>query len=197
MPRISAQYDIKDVAQKLILQSGTYTLSKLGNERVKYTIDSVLEDFSGGIELTDDVEITVSGYMMFVSDKTFVPIEISTDNTGVVFGPFPSESEVLEAKIDANSSQMADLAKMQFKKENTFVLIGDSLTAINGMGDYIVTETANGIDYYEFSGNGFFSWANILLKQKMKMLMNLGVGGERTDEILSRITQIDAYSADE
>lgn len=67
-------------------------------------------------------------------------------------------------------------------KANTIVLDGDSIAELNGRGDYQIVQNK----LYSLRSQGFFSWGNVLLNQRFKLLKNLGVGGDRTDNLLSR-----------
>lgn len=81
-------------------------------------------------------------------------------------------------KLKRKTSRLATIPK------NTVVLLGDSITALNGNGDDRLTV---GINEYHMNAKGYFTWANALLGQKFKMLYNAGISGNTTTQMLARI----------
>lgn len=73
----------------------------------------------------------------------------------------------------------ANLSKV--KPGNTIVLFGDSITAYNG-GPTIASPTS----YWD--SKGFFTWGNILLGGRLKILSNAGIAGDHTYQMLARIS---------
>ena len=67
---------------------------------------------------------------------------------------------------------------------NTIALIGDSITNLNGKGDDI---SSNGPTEYWVSALGYFSWANMLLNQRLKLVKQAGVTGNTTTQMLARL----------
>ena len=72
-------------------------------------------------------------------------------------------------------------AKVYPGDANTCVVLGDSITMYNSTSQslYDVTRLAD---------TGYFNWANYLLGQKLTLLHNGGIAGDRTDQILARVT---------
>ncbi|MFA9238302.1 MAG: SGNH/GDSL hydrolase family protein [Candidatus Paceibacteria bacterium] len=69
--------------------------------------------------------------------------------------------------------------------QNTVVIDGDSIAAMNGY----VANPDGGI---ATDSGGFVAWANIKLNNKLHIIANHGVSGERTDQLLARLqTSID------
>lgn len=66
--------------------------------------------------------------------------------------------------------------------EQTIVLIGDSITALNGGGPAQLDDILT----YHQSARGFWTWANYYLGQRFWMIANKGVGGEDSSDILAR-----------
>lgn len=64
---------------------------------------------------------------------------------------------------------------------NTIVLLGDSNCQINS------SETPGSTAWY-YSDRGFFTWTNILLGQRLNILKNAGVGGQKAKLIVARIS---------
>lgn len=67
----------------------------------------------------------------------------------------------------------------RLSRQNTVVIVGSSTTAMN----WNETSTLKAND-----DRGYWTWAAARLGQRFKLLKNAGVGGERTDQILSRIS---------
>lgn len=140
MPKLTAHYNIHKSPSKLELQSGTYTLSKLGNEGIAYTVDGSLLDYDSGTPLTDDIEVTVSEYIYFVSNKNYVPIEIGTDDLSVVFGNFPTYEEAQDQRTEENSTQIKHLTNV-FKNDEPFINYSTVLDQ-----NIVIGEEAKGVD---------------------------------------------------
>lgn len=71
--------------------------------------------------------------------------------------------------------------------KNTVVLLGDSITYMNGSGK---TESHTWLD-------GFFDWGNALIGQSFKCVYNAGHSGYRTDELIPYLkTEVYANSSD-
>jgi lysophospholipase L1-like esterase len=77
-------------------------------------------------------------------------------------------------------SQINRFSKYSTKRPNTIVLLGDSITANNGSGDFMTTGTS-----FYFSDFGYFTWANVLLGQRLRVLDIVGLSGSTTEEILA------------
>lgn len=70
------------------------------------------------------------------------------------------------------------------------VIFGDSLTDVCGG-----TQLDGSIESY--FANGYFSWANTFLKQKLDLIVNAGVSGNNTTQMLARISaDVIAYTPD-
>lgn len=63
---------------------------------------------------------------------------------------------------------------------NRVVLLGDSITNQNSGPGTAIPNTTNGL--------GFFTWANIRLGGRMVLVRNAGVGGDRADQMLARLS---------
>jgi len=69
-------------------------------------------------------------------------------------------------------------------ERGTAVLFGDSITHRNGPGAFPnAGETAT----YHWS-KGYFSWANLLLGKRLRLVKNAGIGGDTTTMMLARIS---------
>lgn len=66
------------------------------------------------------------------------------------------------------------LNKIRFSK-NSIVLLGDSITALNGYTDSGTSIRAQ--------SEGYFNWCNIFMNQTFNVVMNSGHSSKRTDEI--------------
>ncbi len=77
--------------------------------------------------------------------------------------------------------EIGETLQLSSRNDNTITLLGDSITAQNviSIGDYD-----------SLGGRGYFTWANIAMKKPFQNPVVEGVGGERTDEILDRVTDV-------
>ena len=112
MPKITAEYNSELKVNKLLMQAATYTIDAQGENNIKYAVDTTLTgyDDSNGILLSAETEITVSAYITFVSDKGYMLLNISTEDTGIVFGTVQTKEEKTEEDIANLASQTADIA---------------------------------------------------------------------------------------
>ncbi len=74
---------------------------------------------------------------------------------------------------------------MVTKLGTTCVVFGDSFTARNKGAT-----TSRDLDW------GYFNWAQFLMGSPFTLLYNAGVSGNRTDQMLARMTDVTAYSPD-
>lgn len=82
---------------------------------------------------------------------------------------------------DIIARALANNARNFSSPQNTIVLLGDSITNQNNVNQHL-------------SDRGYFTWANILLGQAFKVLYNAGIGGQRTDQFLTRlVSDVFAY----
>lgn len=73
------------------------------------------------------------------------------------------------------------------------MLFGDSITALNGAGDDEISGSPN---FYCLSAFGYFTWGNVLLGQRFKMIKNSGISGNTTSQMLARMqTDVLNYTA--
>ena len=91
-----------------------------------------------------------------------------------------------------NTAQLEQIAKKIKIMKNTIVLIGDSITLRNGYGSEKITDISSSNWLYD--GEGWFSWGNVMLRHRLNMLANLGIGGETSAQILARISSVVAYN---
>jgi lysophospholipase L1-like esterase len=119
-----------------------------------------------------------------MSDKQEYEYITSYDGANWTTGWKPSDN----MQLDAINKQLLNIANgmnnIPTYARNTVVLFGDSITALNQMGDDIEAGAAN---FYCVSSFGFFTWANVLLGQRFKILKNAGIGGNTTTQMLARI----------
>lgn len=74
---------------------------------------------------------------------------------------------------------------------NTIVLFGDSITANNNVNAGVAP--ANTMTQWKLSDIGYFTWANIKLKNAFKVLRNSAIAGQQTTQLLARV-QTDVVS---
>lgn len=79
----------------------------------------------------------------------------------------------------SNAQLAASLAQKTTIPANTIIILGDSITAQHIYNDI------GGV--WSTSSRGYFSWANVLLRHRFKLLAVKGVGGQRSDQILARV----------
>lgn len=73
-------------------------------------------------------------------------------------------------------------------RAKSVVIFGDSITSINA---------SSGAGYSYSPSHGYWNWANFLLGQRYKLLRNAGVGGNWTQDMLTRIdSDVIAYRPD-
>ena len=133
MPIINAEYKSELSVNKLYMDAGTYTLNKQGENNIKYGVDVELDSYTdtSGTLLTDEIEITVSSYITFVSDKGYMILNISTNDTGVVFKPVVTDGEWQAEKISGNNTQLTDLTSAWTVWTPTLTWTGATPTTID------------------------------------------------------------------
>lgn len=79
---------------------------------------------------------------------------------------------------------------------NTIVLFGDSITANNNVTNGQPAPN-NTMIQWKLSDIGYFTWANIKLKNAFKVIRNSAISGQRTDQLLARVqTDVINYHPD-
>lgn len=126
----------------------------------------VLSDFTTGSNVSPSGNATFT----IVNEEEFNRVSSMINEVEEARG----KEESINARFDSVTSQ---LAKEQISA-NTIILLGDSITAQH-------VHTVGGT--WGYSARGFFTWANVLLRHRFDVLAIKGVGGQRTDQILSRI----------
>lgn len=71
---------------------------------------------------------------------------------------------------------------------NTVVLLGDSITNV------CCSESAEYPHHGDLLARGYWGWAELYMRQRWSILADLGVGGEKSDEILARVDDAIAYA---
>lgn len=76
-------------------------------------------------------------------------------------------------------------ARIYLPRPHTIVYIGDSLTADGGFAD--ANKALTGLPNRSYLALGLSTWAQALSGHRLKLLRNLGIGGQNTSQILARI----------
>ncbi|MFC5775158.1 SGNH/GDSL hydrolase family protein [Ectobacillus antri] len=106
-------------------------------------------------------------------------------------GTLPTTVQTLSDTVSGLSAQLADVenslsnVSKRTTLANTVVIFGDSITARFNDG---------GTNQNFYGYTGYFYWANIWLRQRLKVLNNAGISGNTTTQMLNRIqTDVLAY----
>lgn len=76
---------------------------------------------------------------------------------------------------------------------NTMALFGDSITLESGGNRLIFQDPSLSARYSSYE-NGYFSWANAIMGQRFEVIINAGIGGNTTSQMLARVdTDVIAY----
>lgn len=103
-------------------------------------------------------------------------------------------ADVLGKSGGIAAGRVRSLAAARAGRTNTVVLFGTSLEAQNGTGADTVDP---GFVVNALSSRGWFHWCNLFLGNRLKLVRNAGVGGNRYDQMLARIqTDVLAYDSD-
>lgn len=93
----------------------------------------------------------------------------------------------LSTEASTRAAADAALLAKPTVRPNTIAAIGDSITFFNGAGIGLY-DPAVATPY--FSSQGYLTWALAALGGRLTLLRSAGVGGERTDQMLARMSDV-------
>lgn len=131
----------------------------------------------------NDIETIKKDYEALISNiptgSTYDDTEIKQELTLLQQSfSFVSDNKLKFQDLISLESNSGQIDNNRLVNKNTFVIDGDSIAKQNSFSD---------ISTNLLSSNGFFTWANVLLNNRMKLIANNGVGGDRTDQLLARL----------
>lgn len=94
----------------------------------------------------------------------------------------------IASTIARDTEVTAELLSKPLIRPNTVAILGASIAEMAGGGGAGVYDTAIASPYTR--ADGYFPWANASLGGRLTMVKNAGVGGERSDQILARVTDV-------
>jgi lysophospholipase L1-like esterase len=149
--------------------------------------DAALQDQIDTIQASD-VE-SVAGETGEVTTEQLLDALNLPPNTVVDLGNEVTARSDADAELNTRADGLeAGLLGKPSIRPNTVAILGASIAEMAGGVGVGVYDTAVASPFTR--ADGYFTWANMSLGGRLTMVKNAGVGGQRSDQILARVTDV-------